>query len=274
MTRMQAKDQHFGASGNRLRYRDTGRGMAVVFIHGWTLDLEAWEPQAEELRRSFRVICYDRRGFGLSGGQPSLSGDRADLLSLLDHLGLPQAALVGMSQGARVALSTALAAPHRILSLILDGPPSFAVANETGSEEDLPLSHYRELVGRAGLAGFRREWSEHPFVQLRTDNAAARALLARIIARYPGRDLEDAPPAADQLFDTAALATLRKPTLIINGEFDTDTRKEAGEVLRRTLPLAQRAVVAHAGHLANLDNPRAYNEIIRSFLERQAGAAA
>jgi len=60
--------------GARLRYRDEGSGRAVVFVHGWTLDLDVWEPQLP-LAAELRVVRYDRRGFGLSSGDPSLAHD-------------------------------------------------------------------------------------------------------------------------------------------------------------------------------------------------------
>src|SRR5262245_41870061 len=120
---MQERDEHFRSGDARLRLRDQGRGPAVVFIHAWTLDLDAWQPQATALADSFRVIRYDRRGFGLSEGVPGRAADARDLGRLLDHLGLESAMLVGASQGARVALAFALACPERVRALVLDGPP-------------------------------------------------------------------------------------------------------------------------------------------------------
>src|SRR5262245_9698830 len=85
----------------RLRYRDDGAGRVVVFVHGWTLDLDMWEPQMP-LSAEMRVVRYDRRGFGLSTGRPSLAADVDDLRALLYSLGIVSPLLVGMSQGARV----------------------------------------------------------------------------------------------------------------------------------------------------------------------------
>ncbi len=96
--------------GARLRYRDEGAGRAVVFVHGWTLDLDVWEPQAT-LAAELRVVRYDRRGFGLSTGQPSLTRDVSDLGTLLSVLGIVSPLLVGMSQGARVVLEFAARHP-------------------------------------------------------------------------------------------------------------------------------------------------------------------
>src|SRR5262245_26329822 len=114
---MQGRDQYFLSGDARLRFRDEGAGAPVVFIHGWTLDLDAWEPQAAALAPSLRVIRYDRRGFGLSGGTPGRAADLEDLSALLGHLGLDAATLVGLSQGARVALAFALRHPVRVSAL-------------------------------------------------------------------------------------------------------------------------------------------------------------
>jgi pimeloyl-ACP methyl ester carboxylesterase len=62
--------------------------------------------------------------------------------------------------------------------------------------------------------------------------------------------------------------------LVVNGEFDTLVRRRAGESLARALPLGERVVVPGAGHLPNLDVPRAYNDALRAFLDRQSRAAA
>jgi pimeloyl-ACP methyl ester carboxylesterase len=64
------------------------------------------------------------------------------------------------------------------------------------------------------------------------------------------------------------------PALVINGALDTAARLRAGEALARTLPVAERVVLAGAGHLPNLDDAGAYNEALRSFLRRQSRAAA
>src|SRR4051812_47654234 len=96
-------DRELEFAGARLRYRDEGQGRAVVFVHGWTLDLDVWEPQAP-LPATLRMVRYDRRGFGLSNGRPSLAADVADLRLLLTRLDIVNPLLVGMSQGARVVL--------------------------------------------------------------------------------------------------------------------------------------------------------------------------
>jgi 3-oxoadipate enol-lactonase len=258
----------------RIRVRDEGAGPAVVFIHGWTLDLDAWEPQAAALSRAYRIVRYDRRGFGLSEGEPGRAADAEDLARLLDRLQLARPVLVGLSQGARVALAFALAHPGRLAGLVLDGPPEEVGDAREAGDEDFSIAEYRELVAARGAAAFRDAWRAHPLMRLYGADPAASALVARMLARYPARDLEGPAAPPDRPAGGEALARLALPVLVVNGEFDTTQRRRAGEAIVRAIPGAEHAVVTGAGHLPNLDNANAYNDALVSFLNRQARVAA
>ena len=271
---MQTQDNYFRSGEARLRFVDEGAGPPIVFIHGWTLDLEVWNPQAAALKGLFRVIRYDRRGFGLSDGAPGFAADGEDLARLLDHLQPGPATLVGLSQGARVALAFALRFPERVAGLVLDGPPDEIGDPETASDEDFSIAEYRTLVRMEGVEAFRRAWRAHPLMRLHSNDAGAQDLVDRMLARYPALDLigpasSPAPPAGAD-----ALARFRRPVLVVNGEFDTPIRRRVGEALARALPLAERVVVPRAGHLPNLDNTSAYNAAIQAFLRRGSRVAA
>ena len=271
---MQSRDDHFRSGEARLRFRDEGRGPPVVFIHGWTLDLEVWNPQAAALADSFRVVRYDRRGFGLSGGEPGRVADVDDLGELLDHLQLTRTTVVGLSQGARVALAFALAHPERVAGVVLDGPPDELGDPGSAGDEDFSIAGFQRLVREQGLDAFRSAWRVHPLMQLRSYDEAARELVDRMLARYPARDLQGPPAVPASPAGRDALARFGKPALVVNGEFDTPIRLRAGDALARALPVVERIVVPGAGHLPNLDNPNAYNAAIQAFLRRQSRAAA
>ena len=271
---MQTRDDYFLSGGVRLRYRDEGGGMPVVFIHGWTVDLEVWDPQSAALAHSMRVVRPDRRGFGLSDGTPDLAADCDDLRALLDLLGIARAALVGASQGARVVLAFAMREPERVTSIVLDGPPDEIGSSGTAGDEDFSVDGFRRLVRDGGVDAFRRAWRGNALMTLHSADAGAHALLESMLARYPARDLLDPDSKPSPRFAAATLARLATPALIINGRLDTKTRLRAGERLARLLPHAERVLIPDAGHLPNLDNPVAYNEAIGSFLRRQSRAAA
>lgn len=267
-----AADRFLPLAGARLRYRDTGRGPAVLLLHGWTLDLDMWEPQAAALADAFRLVRLDRRGFGLSTGRPSVAADVADLQALLRHLGLERVALVGMSQGARVALRLAQTAPASIAALVFDGPPDIDAAPAARDDDELPLERYRALMRTRGIDAVRQEWVRHPLAQLRSDDPGMRALLDAMLARYPGHDLRTAVAAPDASLQGTPLESLGMPALVVTGALDLPSRQQAADSLARRLPAARRVRIAAAGHLPNLDNPQAYDALLREFLARPAGA--
>ena len=265
----QPTDQYLRAAGARLRFRDEGAGPAVILLHGWTLDLEMWDPQVASLRREFRLVRMDRRGHGFSSGTPSPQRDVADLAALCGHLGLNRVALIGMSQGARVAVAFAGSAPGRVDALILDGPPSFDMAP---ADEDVPLEHFRDVVRMHGMEAFRREWLRHPLTQLRTTDPRVRARLSAMITRFAGNELAGSAPERDVLALPALPASWNAPTLVLSGELDVPRRVQSADRLSAELPRAERAVIAGAGHLPNLDRPDEYSEICRVFLRRHTKA--
>ena len=256
-----AADLFVVVDGTRLRFRDECRGPTVLLVHGWTLDLEMWDPQVSALRDSFRLIRLDRRGYGLSGGTPAPARDSEDLAALCKHLGLRRVALLGMSQGVRAVLGLAGAAPDQVEALILDGPPPLAAA----SDPEVPLERYAALVRTQGIEAFREEWAHHALMQLRTRNPEARALLAAMIARYPGGDLRHAASRA-QTVPRVRLESLAAPTLVLSGAYDVASRKRAARELTARLSHAELAEIPGAGHLPNLDRPDAYSRLCREFL--------
>ena len=257
-----AADLFVVVNGIRLRFRDEGRGPAVLLVHGWTLDLEMWDPQVRALRDRFRLIRLDRRGHGLSRGMPAPERDSEDLAALCKHLGLTRVALLGMSQGARAVLRFAASAPQQIQALILDGPPPL----DSASDPEVPLDQYATLVRTQGIEAFRHEWAHHALTQLRTRNQEARALLAAMIGRYPGEDLRQPASRAEVAAARPGLDALTVPALVLSGEHDLPGRRQAASELAARLPDAELAVIPGAGHLPNLDSPDAYNKLCREFL--------
>lgn len=265
-------DRYLPVAGALLRYRDEGSGPAVLLIHGWTLDLDMWEPQVVGLGGFFRLIRFDRRGFGLSSGLASLAADVQDALSLCNELQVDRVACLGMSQGARVALHLCRSVPDRVSCVVLDGPPRMLAEQTAAEEEDLPLAEYRGLVAGGEIEKFRRRWAAHPLMRLETRAAHPRTLLQQMTSRYTGKDLLRDAAAPDDDWDRAIIASLRTPALIVTGEHDLHARLRAADALSGALPGAQRARIAAAGHIPNLDNPLSYNSIVRAFVGRHAGS--
>ena len=229
-----------------------------------------WAPQFDGLAQRFRTIAFDRRGFGLSTGKPSLEQDPPDLWRVADSFDVDRCALVGMSQGARVALCSAIARPERVTQLIVDGPPAEGLTHPADTPSELPMERYRDIARTRGLGAVRRALSRHQLLRLQTRRRGARALLRRIINRYPALDLLSGRSEAPWL--PGRISGCDMPVLVINGERDSELRREVGVLLARRLPRASRVVIPGAGHLPNLDRPELYNRVLGGFLAARAGS--
>jgi pimeloyl-ACP methyl ester carboxylesterase len=259
---MRSPDRFIEVRGARLRFRVEGNGPNVVLIHGWALDLDMWRPQFEALADSYRLIAFDRRGFGLSSGLPHIESDIDDFGQILAAVGAARVAIVGMSQGARVALRWVLRFPRMTACLVLDGPPRESGVDDAPMQPEIPMAAYRELVRKQGMGAFRKLWRRHPFMQLRSGDVRTQTLLREIVDRYPGRDLQIVQQSSSPVIHLDRIAM---PALVVNGECDTAERRAVGLDLARRLPNARQSVIAGAGHLSNLDSPAAYNELLGDF---------
>lgn len=240
-----------------LNYRDEGTGPAVVLVHGWALDSSMWEPQVAALRARHRVVRHDRRGFGASTGAPDAGRDVADLLALFDALGITRAALIGMSQGARVAMSFAARHPQRVARLVVDGAPP--------DTPELPFEQLRDTMGRRGIEAVRTQLMTLPLMRLQRNDGDTQRRLRSMIDTYRGADLRSAAPSPARASAAPALS-LQCPVLILTGEFDTPARIEQAERLHRAIAGSTRQVIPGAGHLAAIDNPDAYNAALLEFI--------
>jgi 3-oxoadipate enol-lactonase len=252
-------DRFIECDGVRLRWRLEGSGPAIALLHGWALDLQYWDPAIELLAPHFTVLRFDRRGFGLSGGMPDNQRNAADLHALLDMAGIQRVVLLGMSQGARLAIQYALLHPARARALVLDGAPS-----TESTEPELPMAEYRALLQAQGEAALRQRILQHPLMRLQVRHPATEQLLAGILGHYRGLDLLQ-PAARRKAIDPA---TIQVPALIINGQFDSPARRDVGQRLQQAMPAAQRVELPDAGHLALLDNPHTYTQAVIDFYRR------
>jgi len=253
--------------GAGLAYEVTGDGPAVVLVHGFGLDMRMWDPQVEYLAARFRVVRYDCRGFGASGPfDPAVPYTHAgDLVALLDHLDIGEAVLAGLSFGGRVVLQTALTAPARVrglvlLDAVLDGVP-------WDPESADALDELARRVQAGGAQAGREAWLAHPLFAAARQRPELAGQLAAMVAGYPGQHWLGHDPhrpvrprPIDVLEDVAA------PALVAVGDRDVPGFREMSAVLARRIPGAEYRVVAGAGHMVNMEQPGAVNELLTRFL--------
>ncbi|UUV21871.1 alpha/beta fold hydrolase [Paenimyroides aestuarii] len=112
----------FNYKNTAIHYTDTGKGNAVVLVHGFLEDASMWQKTAKELAKRYRVITVDLLGHGKSEcyGYIHTMEDQADMLfALISHLRLRKISIVGHSMGGYVALAFAELYPDNVRSLVL-----------------------------------------------------------------------------------------------------------------------------------------------------------
>jgi 2-succinyl-6-hydroxy-2,4-cyclohexadiene-1-carboxylate synthase len=160
-----------------------GSGPALLLLHGCTGSSETWRPFLPQLAAHRRVIAPDLIGHGRTVAPADAVRYRmdecvADVLGLLDRLGVEGFATLGYSLGGRVALHLALAVPERVRALIVaSASPGIANAEER-AERARSDQTVAELIEREGIAAFVERWETQPlFASLRSLPAEVRARL-------------------------------------------------------------------------------------------------
>jgi 3-oxoadipate enol-lactonase len=257
--------------GARLVYEVSGEGPAVVLVHGFGLDMRMWDPQVGQLAARFRVVRYDCRGFGASGPfDPAVPYTHAgDLIALLDHLGIGDAVLAGLSFGGRVVLQAALAAPARarglvLLDAVLDGVPWDQRSADA-------LDEVARQVQAGGVPAGRAAWLAHPLFAAARQRPDLAGELAAMVAGYPGQHwLGQDPHRSARPRPIDVLEDVAVPALVVAGAQDVPGFREMSAVLARRIPGAGYHVVADAGHMVNMEQPAAVNDLLNRFLDRLA----
>jgi aminoacrylate hydrolase len=110
-------------AGGSVHYDSAGRGEAVLLIPGLSGLASFWQAQIEAFSPHFRTISFDHRGVGRSEAAPPYAMEQwaADIIAILDHLGIDRAHLVGHSTGSVIAQVVAASHPQRVASVILSG---------------------------------------------------------------------------------------------------------------------------------------------------------
>jgi non-heme chloroperoxidase len=235
--------------GTELYFNDWGAGLPVVLIHGWPVNSDMWEHQATFLvEHGYRVIAYDRRGFGRST-QPFTGHNydslAADLAQLMDTLDLTDAALVGFSMGGGEViryLSTFGTARVRHAVLIASVTP-FMTKTETnplgtpaeafdGFRESLSKDRFAFLKGFAP-SFYGRTALHHTVSEGVLDWTFGMAVQASLKAT-----IDDVTAFSATDFRTE-MATIQTPTLVIHGTSDATVPIDAaGRASARLLPNA------------------------------------
>ena len=249
-----------------LPHDEAGSGPAVVLLHAGIADRTMWSEHLGWLADAgYRAVAVDLPGFGDAPEPPGELAPWADVLQTMDELFIDTAALVGVSLGGNVALRVAVSAPERVSALVLVGarPPGQEPSAELMAVWDAEEGAVERGDIDAAVEAVVDGWTlpdAPPALRERVAAMQRRAYAWQVGAAEPTQ----APDPLEQ--DPAALARLDVPTLVAVGDRDKRDFAEGAELLVKTLPRARKAVIAGAGHLAPLETPAAFRELLEGFL--------
>ena len=249
----------------RIGYLEAGGGdqTPIVFLHGVGSDKSVWRPQLDHFGASRRAVAFDYPGYGESEFVEGASREdfAASILAGMDALHIDRAHVCGLSLGGVIAIAVHAAAKDRCASLVI--ADSFAVHPDGQGIYDRSVAASRSmtmralaeartglLLGSAAPAGLRHEVID---TMARIDPAAYRVGAAAVWL-------------ADQRGRATAIDV---PTLILVGEEDGITPPALSEELQRLIPGSRLQRIAAAGHLANAEQPQAFNFAIEYFFSEQ-----
>ena len=257
---------YLDVQNGKLYYEIAGHGdETVVFIHDGLVHAEVWKNQYATFSEKFRVVRYDRRGYGRSPMPEEAYSNIEDLHQVLTSLDIKKAILIGMSAGGGLAIDYTLEHPDRVSSLIVVG----AVVSGFGYSD-----HFLTRGGRLEAADYSNperllEYfiKEDPY-EIAPQNTKVREELWALMESYPqnidfSKNRLAAQPERQAI---GILSEIHVPTLIVVGEFDIpDVFVHAGAI-ESSIPFAQRVIIRNAGHLVPLEQPEIFNEQVFEFL--------
>ena len=251
-------------------YDLAGEGEALVFFHGWGVDLRIWKQQYKHFSNNYKVVSFDLPGHGKSGWQSMLFKDMAeDLNIVMDELGLNNIVSVGSSLGGLLALRLYEISPERFKKMVFVGAvPKFSRSEDfpygldvekirkLGGQLDTSYPSivnifFRSLFTKEERASRRYKWLQK-FRQF--DEAPMKPALVEYLSILEKEDLTD------------VLKKIDIPVQFINGEGDTICNMVAVGHLKQLVPEGRFDIFDKCGHFPFLSKPHEFNNILEEFL--------
>lgn len=239
-----------------VAYRELGpsTGVPVVLLTHLAAVLDNWDPRVVDgLAEHHRVIAFDNRGVGASGGSTpdTIEAMADDAVAFIRTLGLEQVDLLGFSMGGMIAQVIATAEPQLVRRVILAG------TGPAGGEAITKVTRLSHLDTLRGLVSFQDPKQFLFFTRTPAGRRAGKAFLARLKKRTEDRDARISVRSYGAQLRAihrwgqqppADLSVIHQPVLVANGEADRMVPTSNSIDLAERLPNADLVIYPDAGH--------------------------
>ncbi len=250
--------------GTRIFVRVEGPAGAPALILSNSLgtDHMMWQPQADAMRGSMRVVRYDQRGHGASdvpGGAYTLDRLGQDVLAIADHLGLETFTFCGLSMGGLTGQWLGINAGNRIEKLVLADTAAQFPPPEMWDER-------MQLIRDGGMAAVAEGILERFFTDgFRQSDPRTTETFRQVILNMTAEGYLGCSHAVRDADVREAIAGIKIPTLVITGKHDPSTPPERGDFISGKIDRAEH-VVLDAAHISNIEQPAAFTSALKAFV--------
>ncbi len=258
------KDGSFITSdGVKLHYLESGTGPTILFVPGWTMPAEIWQPQIEHFSNNYHVVAVDPRSQGASDkpAEGNYPGRRAqDYKELIDHLGGGPVVMVGWSLAVHEALTfVEMFGTNQLSGLVLVDMSPYTPSTQEERDRRYTMLHNFQADRKQFAATFVRGMYHKPQTEqylesvtaasLKTPTNSAVAMLAEFAVKNDLRPV---------------LPKLNIPVLAVM----TENNRAGAELIRSSVPGAQAEVFEDAGHCLFVDDADRFNTVLDNFLKK------
>lgn len=250
-----------------IHYRAIGIGEGkpvIAFINSLGTDFRIWEPVMAALGEGYAYVLHDKRGHGLSDiGKPpyAIETHADDLIALLDHLGIGDAVIWGLSVGGLIAQAVHAKRADLVRALVLSN-----TAHRIGSAD--VWNDRIAAILKDGLGGMIDPIMERWFTPaFRREDNAVYAGCRNMLGRQPVEGYCGTCAAIRDADHTDAVARIAAPTLCVVGDQDGSTPPALVRSLADLVPGSRFAVIEGCGHIPCIEQPAAYAATVGAFLK-------
>jgi pimeloyl-ACP methyl ester carboxylesterase len=267
---------------SRMYYVEQGKGPAVVFVHGWIASSWVFEAQVKYFgSHGYRAIAFDLKGCGQSDKPKTAHYRLQENAQEIDYalsqiIGSDKAVLVGHSMGAMIVLCSVTDAR---LAKRLNG---VVVAEGAAKLQNPMLDQYVEALRSGTIKIGDRATIESTLVNLCFGQEYQKAnpkVIKQAVDMWLQAESHVALASMEAIMKyydvTSMLKNIKTPTLIIHAESDTFIPVASGQALAKAIPNAELVLLKPpTAHLAQIENPAAFNAAVEKFLRRVAAKPA
>lgn len=261
--------------GVKLYYEETSAGAPIVFVHEFAADHRSWELQMRHFGQRYRCVTYSARGYPPSDvpeKSESYSQNRAtdDIASVMDHLKIPKAHVVGLSMGGFATLHFGFRHPGRALSLVVAGV-GYGAEKDQAARFKSEVEVVAKTLKDEGMAAFAAKYAYGPTrVQFENKDPRGFAQFKKELAEHSAVGsantqvgVQGQRPSIYDLLDQMRAMTI--PTLVLTGDEDWPCLAPS-VLMKREIPSAALSVMPNCGHTINLEDPDLFNQIVGDFI--------